>query len=94
MTALECDLAVVGGGVAGMYCAMHSARDRRVALFEGSHCFGGKLETVSMLGFDAEYGVMRFDPIRQFRIGELIDERTSKPCLSRNIQVRRPSKAA
>lgn len=74
MTTPEYDLAVVGGGVAGLYCGIHAARDRRVALFEGSHRFGGKLETVSMLGFDAEYGAMRFDPIRQFRMGELIDE--------------------
>jgi protoporphyrinogen oxidase len=74
MTVPEYDLAVVGGGVAGLYCGMHASRNRSVALFEGSHRFGGKLETVSMLGFDAEYGAMRFDPIRQFRIGELIDE--------------------
>lgn len=70
----EYDLAVVGGGVAGLYCAMHAERDWSVALFEGSHRFGGKLETVSMHGFDAEYGAMRFDPVRQFRLGELIAE--------------------
>ncbi|WP_411726072.1 flavin monoamine oxidase family protein [Methyloglobulus sp.] len=70
----EYDLAVVGGGVAGLYCGMHADRDWSVALFEGSHRFGGKLETVSMLGFDAEYGAMRFDPILQFRMGELLDE--------------------
>jgi monoamine oxidase len=74
MTTPEYDLAVVGGGVAGLYCGMHAERDWKVALFEGSHRFGGKLETVSMQGFDAEYGAMRFDPILQFRLGELIDE--------------------
>lgn len=68
------DLAVVGGGVAGLYCGMHADNDWSVALFEGSHRFGGKLETVSMSGFDAEYGAMRFDPILQFRMGKLIDE--------------------
>lgn len=73
MTIPEYDLAVVGGGVAGLYCGMHADRDWSVALFEGSHRFGGKLETVSMHGFDAEYGAMRFDPILQFRMGELID---------------------
>ncbi len=26
-----------------------------------------------MCGFDAEYGAMRFDPVLQFRMGELID---------------------
>jgi phytoene dehydrogenase-like protein len=74
MTTPEYDLAVVGGGLAGLYCGMHAERDWKVALFEGSHRFGGKLETVSMQGFDAEYGAMRFDPILQFRLGELIDE--------------------
>jgi len=68
------DVAVVGGGVAGLYCALHAPRDGSVALFEGSHRFGGKLETVSVYGFDAEYGAMRFDPVRQFRLGELINE--------------------
>lgn len=53
---------------------MYALRDWRIGLFEGSHCFGGKLETVSMSGFDAEYGAMRFEPIMQLRMGELIDE--------------------
>ncbi|NOU21955.1 MAG: NAD(P)-binding protein [Methyloglobulus sp.] len=74
MATPEYDLAVVGGGVAGLYCGMHAERDWKVALFEGSHRFGGKLETVSMQGFDAEYGAMRFDPLLQFRLGELVDE--------------------
>ena len=74
MTTPEYDVAVVGGGVAGLYCGMHAERDWKVALFEGSHRFGGKLETVPMQGFDAEYGAMRFDPILQFRLGKLIDE--------------------
>lgn len=74
MKAAEYDLAVVGGGVAGLYCAMHAPPEWKVALFEGSHRIGGKLETVVMHGFDAEYGAMRFDPIRQYRLGVLIEE--------------------
>jgi monoamine oxidase len=74
MDTLQYDLAVVGGGVAGLYCGMHAPQDWRVGLYEGSHRFGGKLETVSMSGFDAEYGAMRFDPVLQFQLGELIDE--------------------
>ncbi|WP_020561834.1 flavin monoamine oxidase family protein [Methylosarcina fibrata] len=74
MKAAEYDLAVVGGGVAGLYCAMHAPPEWKVALFEGSHRFGGKLETVAMHGFDAEYGAMRFDPVRQVRLGQLIRE--------------------
>ncbi|MDD1617331.1 MAG: hypothetical protein CG439_2472, partial [Methylococcaceae bacterium NSP1-2] len=46
----------------------------KVAVFEASHRFGGKLETVSMHGFDAEYGAMRFDPLQQLRMGKLLDE--------------------
>lgn len=68
------DLAVVGGGIAGLYCCLKSANHEEVALFEGTHRIGGKLETVPMEGFRAEYGAMRFDPIRQFRVGELIGE--------------------
>ncbi len=74
MNTAEYELAIVGGGVAGLYCGMHAANGWRIALFEGSHRFGGKLETVSMLGFDAEYGAMRFDPVLQFRMGQLIEE--------------------
>jgi monoamine oxidase len=74
MNTQQYDLAVVGGGIAGLYCGMHADKDWNVALYEGSHRFGGKLETVSMSGFDAEYGAMRFDPILQFRMGRLIDE--------------------
>jgi monoamine oxidase len=74
MRAAEYDLAVVGGGVAGLYCAMHAPPGWKVALFEGSHRIGGKLETVAMQGFDAEYGAMRFDPVRQYRLGKLIEE--------------------
>lgn len=79
MATPEYDLAVVGGGVAGLYCGMHAERDWKVALFEGSHRFGGKLETVSMHGFDAEYGAMRFDPVLQFRLGELLDKLGIEP---------------
>ncbi len=74
MSTLEYDLAVIGGGVSGLYCAMHADENLKVAVFEASHRFGGKLETVSMHGFDAEYGAMRFDPLQQLRIGKLLDE--------------------
>lgn len=68
------DLVVVGGGVAGLYCGLHAEADWTVALFEGSHRIGGKLETISMHGFDAEYGAMRFDPVRQPLVGKLLAE--------------------
>ncbi len=74
MATEEYDLAVVGGGIAGLYCCLRAEASWNIALFEGSHRIGGKLETISMHGFDAEYGAMRFDPTRQTRVGELIEE--------------------
>ncbi len=70
----EYDLAIVGGGIAGLYCCLRAHPDKKVALFEGTHRIGGKIETVSMAGFNAEYGAMRFDPVRQFMMGRLIQE--------------------
>ncbi len=68
------DLAIVGGGIAGLYCCLRADPDKKVGLFEGTHRFGGKVETVSMAGFKAEYGAMRFDPVRQVMMGRLIQE--------------------
>ena len=68
------DLAIVGGGIAGLYCCLRAHPDKKVALFEGTHRIGGKIETVSMAGFKAEYGAMRFDPVRQVMVGRLIQE--------------------
>jgi phytoene dehydrogenase-like protein len=68
------DIAVVGGGIAGLYCCLYAPTGAKVALFEASSRLGGKVETVNMEGFLAEYGSMRFDPIRQPRMGKLIRE--------------------
>jgi monoamine oxidase len=68
------DLAIVGGGIAGLYCCLRAHPDKKVALFEGTHRIGGKIETVDMAGFKAEYGAMRFDPVRQVMVGRLIQE--------------------
>jgi monoamine oxidase len=68
------DLAIVGGGIAGLYCGLRAHPDKHVALFEGTHRMGGKIETVAMSGFQAEYGAMRFDPVRQVMMGRLIAE--------------------
>ena len=68
------EIAVVGGGIAGLYCCLKAPPGTRIALFEASDRFGGRLETVAMEGFLAEYGSMRFDPSRQKLIGRLIEE--------------------
>lgn len=68
------DLAVVGGGIAGLYCCLHAPADMRIALFEATERVGGKIETVAMEGFQAEYGAMRFDPDRQPLVGKLLQD--------------------
>jgi monoamine oxidase len=68
------DIAVIGGGIAGLYCCLHALQGRSIALFEATERIGGKVETVEMEGFTAEYGAMRFDPERQPLIGRLIQE--------------------
>lgn len=68
------EIAVVGGGIAGLYCCLKAPPGTRIALFEASDRFGGRLETVPMDGFLAEYGSMRFDPSRQHLVGRLISE--------------------
>jgi monoamine oxidase len=68
------DLAVVGGGIAGLYCCLHAPDGMNVALFEATDRMGGKIETVPMEGFHAEYGAMRFDPDRQPMVGQLLKD--------------------
>ena len=42
-----CEVAVIGGGLAGLSAARHAARlGRLVTLFEGSGMFGGQVATV------------------------------------------------
>jgi len=68
------DLAAVGGGIAGLYCCLHAPAGMKVALFEATDRVGGKIETVPMEGFQAEYGAMRFDPVHQPMVGELLGD--------------------
>jgi len=47
-----CQIAVIGGGIAGLAAARHAARlGRLVTLFEGSGLFGGLVATVGELNF-------------------------------------------
>ncbi|MBL8547897.1 MAG: FAD-dependent oxidoreductase [Hyphomonadaceae bacterium] len=58
------DVAIIGGGVAGCYCAYRLAAERGgIALFEGSGRIGGRLWSVPVAGADgpvAEIGGMFF----------------------------------
>jgi Flavin containing amine oxidoreductase len=55
---------IVGGGIAGLYSAWRLAESGRyrVTLFETLPRLGGRIETVSIEGFNAEFGPMRFEP--------------------------------
>lgn len=58
-------IAVVGGGIAGLYCAWQLAlehRDWQISLFESLPRLGGRIETQQLGGFNAEFGPMRFEP--------------------------------
>jgi len=68
------DIAIVGAGIAGLYCCLNAHPDKKIGLFEASHKIGGRIETVDMEGFFAEYGSMRFDPSRQFLMQKLIQD--------------------
>lgn len=60
---------VVGGGIAGLYTAWRLANTSRsvgsefeISVFETKAEFGGRIETVCMAGYLAEFGPMRFEP--------------------------------
>ncbi len=64
---MDLDIAVVGGGVSGVYSAwrLHAAQgnSNRIALFECSNRIGGRLFTVTMPGLPnvkVEVGGMRY----------------------------------
>jgi monoamine oxidase len=60
-------MAIVGGGIAGLYVAFKLAETERfeVTVFEAGPRFGGRIETVRMGPFEAEFGPMRFEPAVQ-----------------------------
>jgi monoamine oxidase len=58
---------VVGGGIAGLYCAMHLPPP--VLLIEASQRLGGRVHTVDGL----EAGAGRFSPVLHRRLKKLID---------------------
>jgi monoamine oxidase len=72
------DVAIVGGGIAGMYCSLKLAQQhQKIALFERSNRCGGRIETVLMgkgQEFKAEFGPMRYEEKRQKSLKKLLDE--------------------
>ena len=70
------DTAIVGGGITGLYACdlLHekNGASYKTALFESSDRFGGRIETIEMDGFLAEYGPMRFEKRAQPLLMKLI----------------------
>jgi hypothetical protein len=75
---IKSDTVIVGGGITGLYTCYKLKQLRGVnhtiSLFEGTDRFGGRIETVEMGGFLAEYGPMRFEKMAQPLLMDLIDE--------------------
>jgi len=77
---MDLDIAVVGGGVSGAYCAwrlqQHLGSAASIALFEYSDRIGGRLYTITMPGLPhvkAEVGGMRYIPTQHLMVAGLVD---------------------
>lgn len=68
-------IAIVGGGIAGLYCAwkLRDNTNYSVTLFEYLDHLGGRIETLDLDGFHAECGPMRFERVIQPRFCELME---------------------
>ncbi|HWR24886.1 MAG TPA: FAD-dependent oxidoreductase [Methanosarcina sp.] len=75
---INSDTVIVGGGITGLYTCYKLRQlkgiNHSISLFEGTNRFGGRIETVEMGGFLAEYGPMRFEKMAQPLLMDLIDE--------------------
>ncbi|KJR39134.1 amine oxidoreductase [Vibrio navarrensis] len=75
------DIAIVGGGVSGVYSAwrlqQHQGCDKRIALFEYSNRIGGRLYSRKLPGLPnvvAELGGMRFIPESHLMVDALVGQ--------------------
>jgi hypothetical protein len=75
---INSDTVIVGGGITGLYACYKLKQlkgvNHTVSLFEATGRFGGRIETVEMGGFLAEYGPMRFEKLAQPLLMDLIAE--------------------
>jgi phytoene dehydrogenase-like protein len=68
-------IAVVGSGIAGLYCADRLARrGHRVTILEQLPRIGGRIETLTLDGLDCECGPMRFELAIQPMLKQLAGE--------------------
>lgn len=82
--AMQLDTVIVGGGITGLYTCYQLRQQKgpghRIALFEESDRFGGRIETVEMDGFLAEFGPMRFEKKGQPLLMSLIQALKLETC--------------
>lgn len=82
--AMQLDTAIIGGGITGLYTCyqLHQQKGlkHKIALFEESDRFGGRIETVEMDGFLAEFGPMRFEKKGQPLLMSLIQALKLETC--------------
>lgn len=75
---INSDTVIVGGGITGLYTCYKLKQlkgvNYTISLFEGTGRFGGRIETVEIGGFLAEYGPMRFEKLAQPLLMDLIAE--------------------
>lgn len=55
-------IAIVGGGISGLFCAWSLQDNHDVTLYEASNRLGGKVHTIKKHGHVYEAGAGRFDP--------------------------------
>lgn len=76
---LQSDICIIGGGIAGLYCAHKLAQrnpSRKITVFEGLSRLGGRVQTGSFCNgtFHPEFGALRIEPELQPCVNELISE--------------------
>jgi hypothetical protein len=68
-------VAIVGGGIAGLYCALKlSEQQHAVFVYESLDRWGGRIETADLGDFKAECGPMRFELKIEPLFSKLADE--------------------
>ncbi|MCW5601599.1 NAD(P)/FAD-dependent oxidoreductase [Nitrosomonas sp.] len=80
----QLDTVIIGGGITGLYTCYQLRQQKgpshKIALFEASDRFGGRIETVEMDGFLAEFGPMRFEKKGQPLLMQLIQTLGLETC--------------
>ena len=98
MNSTPLSIAVVGSGIAGLYCAHRLAvRGHRVTVFEQLPHVGGRIETLNIAGIDCECGPMRFElalqPMLTTLAGELGIQFSPFTPARENRSTRRPTRS-